>query len=88
MSMNILRATKLKYGAIHSAEPKQMWVFSLDYVGYLHSLAVRTGIGKKLLVRELARELVFFSIPKYNILSSREVNERLLESDSSRANVN
>ena len=24
MSMNILRATKLKYGAIHSAEPKQM----------------------------------------------------------------
>ena len=25
MSMNILRAAKLKYGAIHSAEPKQMW---------------------------------------------------------------
>ena len=25
MSMNILRATKLKYGAIDSAEPKQMW---------------------------------------------------------------
>ena len=55
------------------------------YVGYLHSLAVRTGIGKKLLVRDLARELVFFSIPKYKFLSSREVNERLLESDSSRA---
>ena len=30
------------------------------YVGYLHSLAVRTGIDKKILVRELARELVFF----------------------------
>ena len=24
MSMDILRATKLKYGAIHSADPKQM----------------------------------------------------------------
>ena len=34
MSMNILRATKLKYGAIHSAEPKQMWVFSQDYLTY------------------------------------------------------
>ena len=55
------------------------------YVGYLHSLAVRNGIGKKLLVRELARELVFFSIPKYKFSHSREVNERLLESDSSRA---
>ena len=29
MSMNILRATKLKYGAIHSAEPKQMCSYVL-----------------------------------------------------------
>ena len=29
MSMNILRATKLKYGAIHSAEPKQMCLWSI-----------------------------------------------------------
>ena len=55
----------------------------IKYVGYLHSLAVRTGIGKKLLVQELAREFVFFLIPKYKFLSSREVNGRLLESDSS-----
>ena len=34
MSIDILRATTLKYGAIHSAEPKQMWVFSLDYLTY------------------------------------------------------
>ena len=31
MSMNILRATKLKYGAIHSADPKQMCGYSSDY---------------------------------------------------------
>ena len=27
MSMDILRATKLKYGAIHSADPKPMWEY-------------------------------------------------------------
>ena len=39
--MNILRATKLKYGAIHSAEPKQMWgtnseVKNTSYTYYYH----------------------------------------------------
>ena len=45
--------------------------------GYLHSLVVRTGIDKKILpvVRDFK--------PKYNFLSSREVNERLREIDSS-----
>ena len=30
------------------------------YVGYLYSLGVRTGMDKKILVRELAQNLVFF----------------------------
>ena len=34
MSMNILRATKLKYGAIHSAEPKQMWLWALMTISF------------------------------------------------------
>ena len=44
--------------------PRNEFLGTKRFVGYLHSLAVRTGIGKKLLVRELARELVFFFYTK------------------------